>query len=128
MTTPSPISAFNNQLLNFIEDLTQSYPEETDLKRALDSLQGLRKLNPKIIHTAFMEYIYPEFHGPVKTEDETALITKANTILNGEYKDYAFAYIIFHKHWSTMSEPNKKAIWKWCKVIVALAERAATPM
>ena len=126
MATPSPISAFNNQLLNFIEDLTQSYPEETDLKRALDSLQGLRKLNPKIIHTAFMEYIYPEFHGPVKTEDETALITKANTILNGDYKDYAFAYIIFHKHWSTMSEPNKKAIWKWCKVIVALAERAAT--
>jgi len=128
MTAPSPISAFNNQLLNFIEDLTQSYPEETDLKRALESLQGLRKINPKMIHTAFMEYIYPDFHGPVKAEDETALITKANTILNGEFKDYAFAYIIFHKHWSTMSEPNKKAIWKWCKVIVALAERAATPM
>jgi hypothetical protein len=119
------LAAFNNKLLEFVEDLSETYPEEKDVKVALDALKMLKKANPKLIHTSFMEYIYPEFHTPVKAEDETTLITKAKTILNSEYKDYAFAYIIFDRHWSSMSEANKKAIWAWCKVIVVLAERAA---
>lgn len=119
------LAAFNNKLLEFVEDLSETYTEEREIKVALDALKMLKKANPKLIHTSFMEYVYPEFHTPVKTEDENALKIKAKTILNSEYKDYAFAYIIFDRHWSTMSETNKKAFWSWCKVIVVLAERAA---
>ena len=91
----------------------------------MDALKALKRANPKLLHSAFMEYVYPDFHGPVMIEDETSLITKGREILSGEYKDYAFAYVIFDRHWSTMSEVNKKAIWNWCKVLVVLAEKAA---
>jgi hypothetical protein len=121
----SPIAAFNNQLLAFVEELAETFPEEKDIKTAVDALKALKKANPKLMHTSFMEYIYPDFHGPVKAEDEQALIAKARTMLDGEYKDYAFAYLIFDKYWSTMNQANKEAIWKWCKVLVVLAERAA---
>jgi hypothetical protein len=119
------LAAFNNKLLEFVEDLSETYTEEREIKVALDALKMLKKANPKLIHTSFMEYVYPEFHIPVKAEDENDLKIKAKTILNSEYKDYAFAYIIFDRHWSTMSETNKKSFWSWCKVIVVLAERAA---
>lgn len=119
------LAAFNNKLLEFVEDLSETYPEEKDIKVALDALKMLKKANPRLIHSGFMDYVYPEFHIPVKSEDENALIAKAKTVLNSEHKDYAFAYIIFDRHWSTMSETNKKAIWAWCKVIVVLAERVA---
>lgn len=121
----SPISAFNNQLLAFVEDLAETFPEEKDIRTALDALKALKKANPKLLHTSFMEYIYPDFHGPVKKEDETTIIEKARTMLNSEYKDYAFAYIIFDRYWTTMTESNKKTIWNWCKILVVLAERAA---
>jgi len=121
----TPISAFNNQLIAFVEDLTESFPEETSLKTALEALKGLKRMNPKLLHTGFMEYVYPGFHAAVKTEDEATLISKARDMLDGEHKDYAFAYVIFDKHWTSMAEPNKKAIWNWCKVLVVLAERAA---
>ena len=121
----SPISAFNNQLVAFVEELAETYTEEKDLKTALDALKALKRANPKLLHSAFMEYVYPDFHGPVMIEDETSLIMKGREILSGEYKDYAFAYVIFDRHWSTMSEVNKKAIWNWCKVLVVLAEKAA---
>jgi hypothetical protein len=121
----TPISAFNNQLIAFVEDLTDSFPEETSLKTAVETLKSLKRANPKMIHTAFMSFIYPDFHTPVKEEDEATLIAKARSVLDGEYKDYAFAYLIFDKHWSTMTEANKKAIWNWCKVLVVLAERAS---
>ncbi len=119
------LSAFNNQLIAFVEDLYESYPEEKDLHKAAEALKALKKVNPKLIHTSFMEYVYPDFARPVKEEDEAALMGQAKTILNGEFAEYAFAYLIFDKHWSTMSDANKQAIWKYCKVIVALAEKAA---
>lgn len=121
----SPLSAFNTQLIDFVEDLSQTYTEEKDLAKALDALRALKKVNPKLIHSTFMEYIYPEFEGPVKREDEGALIQNAQRMLNGEFKEYAFAYLIFDKHWSTMTEANKKAIWSYCKVLVILGEKAA---
>ena len=120
----TPIAAFNNQLLAFVEDLAETYTEEKDIRTALDPLKALKKANPKLLHTSFMKYIYPDFHKPVLEEDEDALISKAREVLNSEYKDFAFAYVIFDRHWSTMSEANKDAIWKWCKVLVVLAERA----
>jgi len=120
----SPVSVFNNQLIAFVEDLAETFPEEKEIKTAVDALKALKKANPKLLHTSFMQYIYPDFHGPVKAEDEQTLIAKARTMLDGEYKDYAVAYIIFDKYWSTMSDNNKKTIWQWCKVLVTLAERA----
>ena len=121
----NPLTAFNTKLFEFMEDLADTYPEEKDIASALEALRLLKKINPKLIHSGFMEYIYPDFYEPVMNEDETALISKAKTMLAGEHKDYAVAYIIFDRHWSTMTEANKKAIWNWCKVIVILGRRAA---
>jgi hypothetical protein len=122
----TPIAAFNNQLIAFVEELSETYTEEKDLRTALDALKALKRANPKLLHTGFMEYVYPDFHGPVLAEDETTLLAKAHEVLNGEHKDFAFAYLIFDRHWSGMSEANKAAIWKWCKVLVVLAQRAAS--
>lgn len=121
----TPIAIFNNQLLAFVEDLAETYREEKELQTALDALKALKRANPKLLHTSFMEYIYPDFHTHVMAEDEEALISKAQAALHGEHSEFAFAYVIFDRHWSTMSEENKKSIWNWCKVLVVLAERAA---
>lgn len=121
----TPIAAFNNQLIAFIEELSETYTEETDLRTGLDAMKALKKANPKLLHSGFMEYVYPDFHGPVMAEDETTLITKGREMLHGDHKDYAMAYVIFDRHWTTMTDANKKAIWNWCKVLVVLAERAA---
>jgi hypothetical protein len=121
----SHLSAFNNQLIAFVEDLCETYPEEKELVRALDALKALKKVNPRLIHSGFMDYVYPDFVGPVKEEDETLLILNAKKMLSGEFADYAFAYVIFDRHWSTMSDNNKKVIWDWCKVLVILGEKAA---
>ena len=119
------LAAFNTKLLEFVEELADTYPEEKDISTALDALRLLKKVNPKLIHSGFMEYVYPDFHEPVMNEDEHALMSKAKSMLAGEHKEYAVAYIIFDRHWSTMTEANKKAIWNWCKIIVILGKRVA---
>ena len=119
----SPLSAFNNQLLSFLEDLSETYAEEADLKKAVEALKSLKKINPKLIHSGFMEFVYPDFKEAVKADSPTELISRAKAKLEGEYKDIAYAYWIFDKHWSTMGETNQTHIWNYCKVLVVLAER-----
>jgi hypothetical protein len=119
----SPLSAFNNQLLSFLEDLSETYVEEADLKKAVEALKSLKKINPKLIHSGFMEFVYPDFKEAVKADSPSELITRAKAKLEGEFKDIAYAYWIFDKHWSTMGETNQTHIWNYCKVLVVLAER-----
>ena len=119
----SPLSAFNNQLLSFLEDLSETYSEEVDLKKAVEALKSLKKINPKLIHSGFMDYVYPDFKEAVKADSPIELITRAKAKLEGEFKDIAYAYWIFDKHWSTMGETNQTHIWNYCKVLVVLAER-----
>ncbi len=103
----TPIAAFNNQLLAFVEELAETYTEEKDLRVALDALKALKRANPKLLHTSFMEFVYPDFHEPVMAEDEGTLIGRAHAALHGEHSEFAFAYVIFDRHWSAMSEVNK---------------------
>ena len=52
----TPIAAFNNQLIAFLEELADTYTEETDLRTGLDAMKALKKANPKLLHSGFMEY------------------------------------------------------------------------
>lgn len=121
----SALSAFNNLLIEFFDDMTDTYPEETDIKAAATALKGLKKMNPKLIHKTFMETVHTEFKVPIMACDEEYLVRRAHEILNSQYSDMAFAFWIFDKHWKTMSDTNKQQIWKYCKALIVLSEKVA---
>ena len=92
--------------------------EETSAMR-----QKMKKLNPKMIHTNFMEIVHKEFKDPIMRTDEDYLVKRAHEILQQQYSDMAFAFWIFDKHWKTMTEANKKHVWDYCKVLIILSEK-----
>ena len=53
----SILSAFNNVIINFIEDCILVFPEENDFKIYKKGLQVYQKYNPKKILTIFNEYM-----------------------------------------------------------------------
>ena len=119
----SALSAFNNLLVEFFEEMSDTYPEETDIKNAATALKTLKKLNPKLIHNTFMETVHTEFKDPILRSDEDYLVKRAHEILEAKYSDMAYAFWIFDKHWKTMSEVNKQQVWKYCKALILLAEK-----
>ena len=122
----SVLTAFNNQLIAFFNDMSETYPEEKDIRMAAEGLRGLGAINPKLILSMFMESVYPQFKGPVMARDEVALNKLAHTKLSTEFSQISYAYWIFDKHWKNMSESNKDKIWKYCTAIVLLAEKASS--
>ena len=120
----SALGAFNTQLIRFFEELTETYPEERDIKLALDAIQGAKKINPKLILDLFWEHVYRDLAEAIAAEDETKVIAYAHAKISGQFNEMSPALLIFDKHWNTMNEANQKAIWKYLKVLCALCEKA----
>jgi hypothetical protein len=123
MSSP-PLTAFNNLLVQFFDEMSETYPEETDIKAAATALKTLKKFNPRLIHTKFMQTVHAEFKEHIMKQDEDYLVKRAHEILEKDYSDMAFAFWIFDKHWKTMSDTNKEQVWKYCKALIILAEKS----
>jgi hypothetical protein len=119
----SALGNFCNQLVAFFEDLTETYPEEKDIAMATQGLKLLKQANPRMIHTMFMENVYNEFSKHILDEDEEYILVRAKEILNSKYSELNFAFWIFDKHWSTMTETNKQHVWKYIKSLILLASK-----
>lgn len=121
----SALGAFCNQLVAFFEDLTETYPEERDIQVATQALRLLKQANPRLMHTVFMENVHAKYAKHILAEDEEYIIAHAREVMNSQYAEINYAFWIFDKHWSTMTETNKQHVWKYVKSLILLAERAA---
>ena len=120
----SALGAFNTQLIRFFEELTQTFPEERDIKLGLEGLQGMKKVNPKLILDLFHEHVCNDLNEAIANEDEDFVIKYAKLKINSQFNEMSAALTIFDKHWTTMNEANQQSIWKYLKVLCILCERA----
>ena len=121
MTT---LGAFNNQLIRFFEDLVETYPEEKEIRFGLEALQGAKKINPKLILDLFYEHVYLQAHEAIEIEDDATVVQFAKSKIKNEFNEMSSALVIFDRHWDTMSDNNKSAIWKYLKVLCILCAKA----
>jgi hypothetical protein len=118
------LGAFNTQLIRFFKELSETYPEERDIKLAVEAIEGAKKINPKMILDLFKDYVYDDLNEPIQREDEEYVLEFAKKKINDKFNEMSPALIIFDKHWSTMTEPNQKAIWNYLKVLCILCKKA----
>ena len=119
------LGIFNSKLIGFFEDLAETFPEEKDIKSALEMLQFAKKSTPTMILAMFVEYVQRPLHHAIMKEDENAIIEFARASITSQFNEISPALMIFDKHWATLSDANRQAIWKHLKVLVLLAERAS---
>jgi len=120
MTT---LGAFNNQLIRFFEDLYDTFPEERDIKSALEMIKFAKASNPKIILDLFYEHVYVSLSEPIEREDSDFVVSYAKSKIENQFNEISPALIIFQKYWDTISDNNKKSIWNYLKVLCILCGR-----
>lgn len=120
----SALGSFCTQLIRFFKELNETYPEERDIKMALEAIEGAKKINPRLILDLFMEHVYNALAEAIKREDEVVVIAYAKSKISGEFNEISPALLIFDKHWPNMTDANRKAIWNYLKVLCILAEKA----
>lgn len=124
MSGPSPLTTFCNMLVRFFEELRDTFPEERDIKLALETIQNARKINPRLILDVFAEHVINPLREPIAKEDVDAIIVYARGKISGQYNEIMPALSIFDRHWAGLADSNRNAIWKYLKVLVVLGDKA----
>ena len=120
----SILSAFNTQLLNFFEELCNTFPEERDIKMATEAIKGAKKINPRLVLDLFTDHVYNELAPAVLKRDVVHIRQVAQQKLSTQFNEMISALAIFDKHWDSMGTANQEIIWQYLKVLCILSEKA----
>ena len=123
-STKSTLGFFNEKLTEFFKDLVYAFPEEKDLKLALEYIEFAKKSNPRLILDMFYENIYVGAHELIEQEDEIGLLAFSKSKIETQYNELSSALLVFDKHWQAMDSQNRDVIWKYVKVLCILCEKA----
>lgn len=124
MASGSPLSQFCNTLIRFFEELKETFPEEREIRLALETIQNAKKINPGLVRDMFYEHVTGPLHDPIVKEDDQAIIVHARGKLSQQFNEILPAISIFDKHWATLSDDNRQIIWKYLKVLIVLNKKA----
>ena len=65
---PNPyLTAFNNQFLEFVEDILRLFPNDKDLITTKNSLLLMKKVNPRLIVMAWRDFIAMPYANEIET-------------------------------------------------------------
>ncbi len=119
----SLLNAFNTQLVNFFEELCNSFPEEKDIKMATEAIKGARKINPRLILDLFREHVYKDCSQAIYDKNAHMIRSLVEHKISTQFNEMISALTLFNKHWDTMGENNREVIWQYLKVLCVLCEK-----
>jgi len=120
----SALTAFTAQLVNFFEELCNTFPEEKDIKMATEAIKGAKKINPRLILDLFTEHVYNDLAPAVAKRDVNQIRLVAQQKISSQFNEMISALAIFDKHWDSMGTQNQEVIWQYLKVLCILSEKA----
>lgn len=111
-------------LVRFFEELKTTFPEEREISMALETIQGAKKINPRLILDMFYENVTKHLKTAISNENVDEINEYARIKIREQFNEILPALAIFDKHWAGLSDANHKAIWNYLKVLVTLSEKA----
>ena len=120
----SYLSAFTTQLVNFFDELCNSFPEEKEIRWATEGIKGAKKINPRLVLDLFKEHVYKDCAGAIFAKDAQMIRDVAQAKFTTQFNEMNSALSIFDKHWDTMGTNNQNVIWQYLTVLCQLSEKA----
>ena len=120
------LTAFNNQIDNFLDDLITVCPEEKEFKMLKNGISLVRKSNPRIILAQFVEMIFPYKEQILLRNEEFFIVKDFQEDFSNVSSDYiSMITNKLKKIWeSGITDSDKEKIWEYFHSLITLAELA----
>jgi hypothetical protein len=118
------LSAFTTQLINFFEELVNTFPEERDIKLGLEAIKGAKKVNPRLILDLYYDHVHKDLATAIAKRDVNIIRNTAQIKISTQFNEMISALAIFDRHWDSMGPSNQEVIWKYLQVLSLLCEKA----
>ena len=118
------LTAFNNLVINFNEDLIKTFPDENDFKVYKRGIEMLNSANAKKICQLFKNYSHFYRNNIINKDETFFLTTNYNDVLDNVEKKEGVENIINKLKicWSELSTTNKEKIWEYLNSLIKLSD------
>lgn len=131
----SLLTAFNNLLEQFLDELVQTFPELTDLRTIKTIATMMRSYNPRMILENFLS-VAGRYHVKIFDEESTFFEDLENWKEDPYFRtEYAatkddeadmFARLVVFRHvWADLTPANKEHIWTYLKQLLVIGAKAS---
>jgi hypothetical protein len=118
------LTAFNNLVINFNDDLIKTFPDENDFKVYKRGIEMLNSANAKKICQLFKNYSHFYRNNIINKDETFFLTTNYNDVLDNVEKKEGVENIINKLKicWSELSTTNKEKIWEYLNSLIKLSD------
>lgn len=126
MATQSSIilTAFNDHFIEFVNDIINVFPEDTDILAAKNSFLLIRKANPKMIIKIWNKFVVDKYKDAIDNDDISFFINKdySTDLNNAENSDKIMDAINRLRNPVKMMEPqDQKKVMKYIQNLTKLS-------
>ena len=75
-SNPNLVTIFNDHFVEFLTDIHNVFPDDTDILTAKNALVAIRKANPKLIVRIWLKYVANPYQERINAGDVTFFIEK----------------------------------------------------
>lgn len=122
----SILKAFNNHLIEFLEDISTIFPKNRDIRKSITALEMITKTNPKAVIVLWKRHVVLPYREKIMNGDLTFFINKDynGDFENNGYKSGEFSEIIenLKKDVSGLDENNQNKAIKYVQNLTKLSE------
>ena len=112
------VTAFNEMMGQFIDELQQTFPEEKGLKKCRSAFDLMKSTNPRLVVDGFMSNVMA-YADKISSKDETFFINESKNL------DFMKG-VNLKEHWGGCSENTKDAIWQYVQTLYMLGTTIKT--
>ncbi len=122
MTSITYLTAFNNLIIKFNNDLIETFPEENDFKIYKRGFELLFKANAKKSCIFFKNYII-NYRKKIIGKDETFFLENDYSDIVDTSQDGMEDIVNkLKKYWAQLSDNNKTKIWDYLIALIKLSD------
>jgi hypothetical protein len=117
------LTAFNNLVIKFNDDLIMTFPEENDFKVYKRGIMMINLANAKKICSLYKNYMIL-YRTKIEEKDESFFLENNYTEIVNNIKSEGVEGIIqkLKNYWTTLSSANKEKIWEYLLSLIKLSD------
>ena len=123
MSNSSFLTAFNNVISQFIDDLIKTFPEEREFRKFKTGFSLLKSTNNKKIVQVFKFYIENYREQINNRDDNFFIVTDSETLSDSDDNSIANLLDKLKVYWKLLSENNKDKIWQYLNTLIILSNK-----
>jgi hypothetical protein len=120
------LEKFNQTFVEFVDDLCIAYPNDGEFQMCKMVLGTTLAMNERLVHKFFITKIIPAFEQKILARDDEFFQNKDYSQYSAKIAGAADLIAKIKNMWGDMLPENKEAIWRYLRVLIALAKRVPT--